>query len=305
LKKGILFAAAAYILWGVFPAYFKLLQSVPAIQIVGHRIIWSFIFLVALVAIRRELPALKAATTPRILGLYLIAGILLSVNWLVYVGSVNAGFVVEASLGYFINPLVSVLLGTLFLKEKLRPWQWVPVGLAALGVVYLTVSLGKLPWISLVLAFTFGLYGLMKKLTPLGSLHGLTLETVTIFIPALAFLLFCQANGTGAFGHASLLTNLLLALTGVVTAIPLLLFSAGAQRVPLSTMGLLQYFSPTLQFLFGVFMFGEPFDHNHLIGFSIIWAALIVFSVESYLAQRKIHIQATLKPEAENIMGAD
>lgn len=296
MKKGIIYAAIAYILWGAFPAYFKLIQAVPAMQIVGHRIIWSFFFLLAVVIARHELPALKAAATPRILALYLVAGILLSINWLTYVGAVNAGFVVEASLGYFINPLVSVLLGTLFLKEKLRPWQWVPIGLATAGVIYLTLSLGSLPWISLVLAVTFGLYGLMKKLTPLGSLHGLTLETVTIFIPALGYLLFTEASGVGAFGHASLLTSLLLALTGVVTAIPLLLFSSGAQRVPLSTMGLLQYISPTLQFLFGIFMFGEPFSHDRLIGFSIIWAALIFFTVESFLSQRKTRGNNNLAP---------
>ena len=199
---------------------------------------------------------------------------------------------VEASLGYFINPLVSVVLGVLFLREKLRPAQWVPLDLAAAGVIYLTVSLGSLPWLALVLAFSFGFYGLTKKLAPLGSLHGLTLETGAIFVPALVFLVFEQASGSGAFIQAGPLTTVLLALIGIVTAVPLLLFATGAKNVPLSTLGLLQYISPTIQFLIGVFVYGEPFSAGQVVGFGIIWAALILFTAESYLARRRAALAA-------------
>ena len=287
VKKGVIYVVAAYSLWGIFPLYFKALHSVPAFQITAHRIVWSLLVLILLVALRAELPALKAAIRPRILLMYLGAGLLLGVNWLTYVWSVNAGYVVEASLGYFINPLVSVLLGIIFLREKLRPWQWLPVGLAAAGVGYLAISYGSLPWIALVLASTFGLYGLMKKITPLGSLYGLTLETALIFLPALGYLLLEESQGSGAFGHINLLITILLSLAGVITVIPLLLFASGVRGVPLSTVGLLQYISPTFQFLMGVFLFKEPFTHDSLIGFCIIWLALAIFSGESLLAHRR------------------
>ena len=290
MNKGILAGAAAYALWGFFPIYFHALKDVSPVQVTAHRIVWSFLFLMLLVAARRELPALKAALTRRILLAYLAAGLLLSINWLAFVWGVGSGYVVEASLGYFINPLVSVVLGVVFLRERLRPAQWVPVTLAAAGVIYLTVSLGSPPWLALLLAFSFGFYGLTKKLAPLGSLPGLTLETGAIFVPALAFLLFEQAGGSGAFIQAGLLTTVLLALIGVVTAIPLLLFATAAKNVPLSTMGLLQFISPTIQFLIGVFLYGEPFTSSQVVGFAIIWAALILFTAESYLARRRAAI---------------
>src|SRR5450759_3710999 len=176
MNKGILYTAAAYLLWGIFPLYFKAIENVPAIQIVSHRIVWSLVFLVLIILALKQFGEFRAQLSPRIVGVYLIAGVLLSINWLTYVWSVNAGFVVEASLGYFINPLVSVLLGVIFLKEKMRPWQWVPFGIAAAGVIYLTLSRSSSLWVPLTLAFSFGLYGLMKKLTPLGSLYGLTVE---------------------------------------------------------------------------------------------------------------------------------
>jgi chloramphenicol-sensitive protein RarD len=287
MKKGTLFVFVSYVLWGFFPIYFKTLHLVSAFQIVAHRFIWSFLFLLLLVAIRRELGALKTAIKPRILLIYLGAGTVLAINWLTYIWSVNNGYLVEASLGYFINPLVSVLLGIIFLREKLRPAQWVPVGIAAAGVVYLTVSYGGLPWVSLVLAVSFGLYGLIKKTAPLGSLYGLTIETAMLILPAFGFLLFSEANGTGNFGHMGIIISLLLVFTGVVTAIPLLLFASGTREVPLSTVGLLQYISPTLQFLTGVFIFHEAFSRDHLIGFSIIWLALVIFSAESLISRRR------------------
>ena len=287
MKKGVWFVFASYVLWGFFPIYFKTLHVVSAFQIVAHRFIWSFLFLLLLVVLRREVGALKAAIKPRILLIYLGAGAVLAVNWTTYVWSVNNGYLVEASLGYFINPLVSVLLGIVFLREKLRPAQWLPVGIAAAGVVFLTVSYGGLPWVSLVLALSFGLYGLIKKTAPLGSLHGLTIETAMLILPAIGFLLYSEANGTGDFGHMGLTISLLLAFTGVVTAIPLLLFAAGTPKVPLSTVGLLQYVSPTLQFITGVFIFREAFSREHLIGFCIIWLALILFSAESLISRRR------------------
>jgi chloramphenicol-sensitive protein RarD len=286
MNKGILAGAAAYAIWGFFPIYFHALKDVSPVQVTAHRIVWSFLFLILLVALRRELRPLKAALTRRVLLAYLVAGVLLTVNWLAFVWGVGSGYVVEASLGYFINPLVNVVLGVVFLRERLRPAQWAPVILAAAGVVYLTVSLGSPPRLALLLAFTFGFYGLTKKLAPLGSLPGLTLETGTIFVPALAFLLLEQSTGSGAFIQAGLLPTILLALIGLVTAVPLLLFATAAKTIPLSTMGLLQFISPTLQFLIGVFLYGEPFTSSQVVGFAIIWAALILFSAESYLARR-------------------
>jgi len=286
VKKGILFALAGYAIWGFFPLYFKTLQAAPAFQIMAHRVVWSFVLLAAILLVRREVKTLLASVTPRIALLYAIAGFLLAINWVTYVWGVNSGFVVEASLGYFINPLVSVLLGVIFLQERLRTFQWVPVILAAAGVTYLTISMGKLPWIALVLAFSFGFYGLMKKITPLGTLHGLTLETAAVFLPALGFLMVEQVRGVGAFGNAGLGTTLLLIATGVVTVVPLLFFSAGTRLIPLSTIGLLQYITPTGQFFLGVFVFHEPFSSNRLIGFIVIWAALILFTAENLLHNR-------------------
>ncbi len=290
MNKGIFSALAAYLIWGVFPLYWKLLTNVSAMQIMTHRVVWSFLFVVVLLSLRHDWLRLRRALNRRTLLVYLLAGVLLAINWTIYIWSVNAGFILESSLGYFINPLVSVLLGVVFLREKLRPWQWFSVGLAALGVLYLTIAHGSLPWISLALACTFGLYGFIKKQAPLGSLTGLTLETAMIFLPALGFLLVAEANGSGAFGHISLLQNFLLIFTGVVTAIPLLLFSEGARRIPLATLGLLQYVSPTMQFLIGVLLYHEAFSPDRIVGFSIIWLALILYSAEGLLVrQRSLH----------------
>jgi chloramphenicol-sensitive protein RarD len=207
---------------------------------------------------------------------------------LVYVWAVNANFIVETSLGYFINPLLSVLMGVIFLRERLRPFQWLPVVLAASGVIYLAIAYGRLPWIALTLAFSFGTYGLVKKLAPLGSLYGLTLETGILFIPALIYLSYADRIGTGAFLHSSLTTNLLLIGAGVVTTVPLLMFASAAQRLPLSMVGIMQYIAPTLQFLLGVLVYKEPFDHTHLIGFGIVWVALILFAVENFWARATV-----------------
>ncbi|PKO07111.1 MAG: EamA family transporter RarD [Chloroflexi bacterium HGW-Chloroflexi-3] len=294
MKKGLIFVFSAYTLWGFFPVYFKFLHEAPALQIMSHRVTWSFIFLIFLIALRKEFSQILKSLTKKILLTYTIAGTLLAINWLTYVWGVNAGFVVETSLGYFINPLVSVVLGVVFLKEKLRNLQWIPVVLATIGVIYLAIDHGSLPWIALVLASTFGTYGLIKKIAPLPSIHGLTIETGAVLIPAVLFLLFVEFNGTAAFGHASSQTTFLLVLSGIITAIPLIFFASGAPKVPLTTIGILQYIAPTIQFLIGVFIYDEPFTTGKLIGFSIVWIALIIFTVEGLMnGYRSNHV---LKP---------
>lgn len=292
-NKGILFGAGAYLMWGVFPIYFKAIQNVPAVEIVFHRIAWSFVFTAILITIKKNWEHIRPAVrAPKTLAVYLIAACLLAVNWGVYVWAVNAGHVVEASLGYFINPLLSVALGVLLLREKLRLFQWIPIALAAAGVLYLTLQYGAPPWISLALATSFGLYGLMKKLAPLGSLEGLTLETAILFLPALGYLLFAESQGTGSFGHIGLTGTLLLAFTGVVTSLPLLLFASAARQIPLSLLGILQYIAPTCQFLLGVLLYREPFTQAQFVGFAAIWAALLMFTAESYLISRRTATQS-------------
>jgi chloramphenicol-sensitive protein RarD len=286
-NKGIWYGIAAYAMWGFFPIYWKLLQSVPALQVIGHRIGWSFALLMAYIFITRQWNDFRRAAFDRkTVGIYTVAGVLLSINWLVYVWGVNAGFIVETSLGYFINPLLSVLFGVIFLREKLRPLQWLPVVIAAIGVAYLTVTYGRLPWIALSLAVSFGLYGLVKKLSPLGSVYGLTLETGIVFPIAIVYLIVVQSTGAGEFLHNSPSVDLLLIGAGVVTTIPLLMFASAAKQIPLNMIGVLQYFAPTIQFLIGVFIYKEPFDSTRLVGFGIVWVALIIFWVENIIAHR-------------------
>lgn len=286
MNKGILYGVTVYVLWGFFPIYWKLLSHVPALQLLGHRIAWSFLLLLSVIFITKQWNEFRVTLNARTFRIYLIAALLIGVNWLTYVWAVNAGFIVETSLGYFINPLLSVLMGVLFLGERLRTMQWIPVALAAIGVAYLTVVYGQPPWISLLLAFTFGFYGLVKKLAPLGSVHGLTLETGILLLPALAYLGIVQANNTASFLHAGITSDLLMIGAGLVTTIPLLLFSSAAKRIPLTMIGILQYIAPTIQFLIGVFIYKETFDQSRLIGFGIVWLALIIFWVENYLANR-------------------
>ncbi len=292
MNKGILNGIAAYALWGLFPIYWKYLHQVPALQIIGHRIGWSFLLLIVVILLTKQWREFRlAALTSKTIGIYSIAAILLSFNWLIYVWGVNAGFIVETSLGYFINPLFSVLLGVLFLRERLRPAQWIPIGLAAAGVIYLTLTYGRPPWIALSLAFTFGLYGLVKKLSPLGSLYGLTLETAIVFPIALVYLAFVEFTGTGSFLHEGARTDVLLIGTGIVTSVPLLMFASAARQIPLTMIGVLQYIAPTLQFLIGVFVYHELFNQSRMIGFSLVWLALLIFWLENYLANRRIPVQ--------------
>jgi chloramphenicol-sensitive protein RarD len=288
MNKGTLYAIGAYGLWGIFPIYWKLIQTVPALEIIGHRILWTFVFLALVLTLMKDWTNLKSAIRERKMILtFCLSALLLGINWLVYVWGVNAGFIVETSLGYFINPLVNVLLGVVFLREKLRPGQWLPVGLAFLGVLYLTISYGALPWIGLTLAFSFGTYGFIKKTAPLGSLHGLTLETGLMCLLALPYLAFLESSGQAAFGHQTPLTTSLLLLAGVATGVPLLLFGAAARRIQLSALGFIQYIAPTLQFLIGVLVYGEDFTQDRMIGFSLIWLALLIYSLEGITARRK------------------
>ncbi len=286
MNRGILSGIGAYALWGFFPIYWKLLHHVPAVELIGHRIAWSFLLLTAVILISGQWSEFRSTFQARTVAIYLIASLLIGVNWLTYVWAVNAGHIVETSLGYFINPLFSVLLGLIILRERLRPVQWLPIVLAFIGVAFLTIQFGQPPWIALVLAVTFAFYGLVKKLAPLSSLYGLTLETGILFIPAVAYLVFVQAAGTGMFLHTGVASDWLMIGAGLVTTVPLLLFASAARQIPLTMMGVLQYLAPTIQFLIGVLVYKEVFDSTRLIGFSIVWLALIIFWLENYWASR-------------------
>jgi chloramphenicol-sensitive protein RarD len=295
VKKGVLLAIGAYGLWGIFPLYWKQLLEVPAPEIIGHRIVWSLVFAFAVILFKKQLPMmLRTISNPRMVIIYGIAAGLLTVNWTTYVWGVNAGYVVEASLGYFINPLVSVVLGVLFFRERLRLLQWVAILLAGLGVAYLTFRYGSLPWIGLILAFSFGTYGLIKKRAPLAALEGLTLELCLLFIPATLYLLRLESIGSGTFGHAAF-SSVLLAFGGIITATPLLMFAGAARRIPLSMVGILQYIAPTLQFSIGVWVYGEEFSRTRLTGFCFIWAALVIYSVEGLMARRRKNLPVLVK----------
>jgi chloramphenicol-sensitive protein RarD len=284
MRTGILSAASAFLCWGLFPLYFHAIGEVPPLQILAHRMLWSLLFLVIVLAVRRQWGWLGQVRQPRIFGSFIASAVLLSVNWLIYIWAVNNGHVIEASLGYFINPLVNISLGYLLLKERLRPAQWMAIAVAALGVAWLTWQAGTVPWIALALAFSFGGYGLLRKTAALGALEGLSFETMVLFPLAAAYVIWLTINGQNAFINTdSTSTRLLLMAAGPITAIPLLLFASGARQIPLSVLGLLQYLSPTLQFLLGVWIFHEAFTADRLVGFVLIWAALALFAIEGLL----------------------
>jgi chloramphenicol-sensitive protein RarD len=289
MKRGPLLAAGAYLLWGMLPIYWRALVDVPALEILLHRIVWSLAVVLALLALRRDWRWLAdGLRRPAVFRVFLITAVLLAVNWLVYLWANNNGHIVETSLGYFITPLVSVVLGLLVLRERMRRGQWLSVGIAAAGVLFLVLTASGWLWISLLLALSFGFYGLLRKTARLGSLEGLTVEMVILFLPALGYLLYLSSSGQAAFAAGDASTTALLAFSGVVTAVPLLLFASGARLVPLTTLGLLQYIAPTMQFSIGVFVYDEPFDTTRLIGFSIVWLALAVYWVEGYLHRRRM-----------------
>jgi chloramphenicol-sensitive protein RarD len=279
--RGFTAAVGAFTIWGVLPLYLHALTTVPALQITAHRVSWACVFTIAVLAVRRELPNLLAVLRNRAVCLRLVSSAaLITINWTVYAWAVTHGHVIESSLGYFINPLVNVLLGVVVLSERLTRPQWCAVAFAATGVAYLTVLAGGLPWIAVALALSFGLYGLVRKVTPVDALLGLTVETLIITPVALALLAFNHVNDTGAFEHASTTIKVLLACSGVVTVIPLVLFAVGARLLPYSTVGLLQYIAPTLQLVIGVLVYHEPFLGPQVLGFAFIWTALLVYGVE-------------------------
>ena len=282
MRTGILSAALAFLCWGLFPLYFHALNEVPPMQIMVHRVVWSLIFLMAVLSVRGQWKWLgPLMRQPRVVGSFAISALLLSGNWLLYIWAVNNGHVIESSLGYFINPLVNVMLGYVVLKERLRRGQWMAIALAAAGVAWLAWDAGRMPWIALVLAASFGLYGLMRKTAALGALEGLSFETMLLFPFALAYVGWLTLNGDNAFlNTASDSTRWLLVAAGPITAIPLLLFANGARQIPLSVLGLLQYIGPTIQFALGIFLFHEAFTSGKLVGFLMIWSALALYAAE-------------------------
>ncbi len=290
MKKysGVLAAAGAYILWGLLPAYWKLLSGVPAYEILSHRMLWSLLLTLGIIVLlgRKEI-FFRAAGERKNLITFSTTALLLAINWLLYIWAVNAGFIVEASLGYFINPLINVLFGMVFFRERLRALQWVAIAFAVLGVLYLTFYYGRFPWIAMVLAVTFAIYGLLHKQNPLGALDGLCLETAVFFVPCLVLLLgleYVQVQG-GSFGHIGLYGSLLLAGAGIITTIPLLLFGYAAHKIPLSTLGLLQYMAPSINLILGVFVYGEDFSRQRMFGFLLIWVGLALYLAENMLCR--------------------
>jgi chloramphenicol-sensitive protein RarD len=282
--KGVLAAIVAFALWGVLPAYWKALDQAPAHEILCHRMFWSLILTLGLIQLRGRMSAfLGAFTVRRNRVVYTISGLLLAVNWLLYIWAVNAGFIVEASLGYFINPLINVVFGMVFFGEKMRPVQWVALLFAFLGVLYLTVYYGKFPWIALVLACSFATYGLLHKKSDLGALDALCLETAVLFVPAAVVLAALGIRGEGSFFSFGVTHSLFLVGAGVVTTIPLLLFGYAAKRIPLSTLGLFQYLAPSINLIIGVFVYNEDFPQARLIGFLMVWGGLLLFMMENIL----------------------
>ena len=287
-NKGLLFGISAYIIWGLLPLYWQLVEEAGAYEILAHRGIWSLLICISLLALRKQLKsAYVMVRSSRTLSLLFLASGLLTINWGVYIWSVTVNRVVEAALGYYITPLINVTFGVLLLREKLRPAQWIAVALAAAGVVILTLGYGSLPWIALVLAISWGSYSLIKKSLNLGALETLSLETLFAFLPNLVFLFIIQGNGSAEFGSTWSI-SLLLFGAGAATVIPLLLFNGSTTRLPLSTVGLLQYITPTIMFFIGIFINNEDISKTKVIGFAFIWLALAVLSRDLYRSSRPL-----------------
>jgi chloramphenicol-sensitive protein RarD len=290
-RQGTLYGASAYLLWGLFPIYWPLLEPSTALEVLAHRVVWSLVVVVVLLGITRRLAYVQAAIKDRRrLAQIAVAAVVVAVNWGTYIYGVTNDRVLETSLGYFVNPIVTVLLGVLVLGERLRPAQWTALGLAFLAVVVLTVENGSPPWIALILAFSFGTYGLLKKTAGVGAVEGLAIETGVLLPVAAAYVAFLGVTGAGTFGSEGPAHAAPLAGAGIVTAVPLLLFGAAASRVPLTTLGMLQYFAPTVQFLLGVTLFDEPLPPVKLLGFVLVWAALVLFTSDVVRHHRRQRI---------------
>ena len=289
MRTGIIYATLAFLCWGLFPLYFHALDEVPAGQILAHRVLWSLLFLLVVLTVRRQWKWIPdIIRRPKVVAFFAASALLLSVNWLIYIWSVNHGHVIDASLGYFINPLVNVMLGYLVLGERLRRLQWAAIAVAAAGVLWLTWQAGTVPWIALALAATFGGYGLLRKTASLGALEGLAFETMLLFPLALAYVIWLTMHGANVFiTTPSNSTRWLLVAAGPITAIPLLMFAAGARRIPMAVLGMLQYIGPTIQFLLGVWLFHEVFTVDRLVGFSLIWGALALYAAEGLYRARR------------------
>ena len=288
MNQGLIYASLGYIIWGLLPVYWKSLGQVSSLEILCHRMIWSVPFLLIILGLKKRWKWVKEIRrNPRQVRIYLVSALLLSVNWITYVYSVISGRIVESSLGYFINPLIYVVLGMIFLGERLRKFQIVAVFLALIGVIYLTFFYGSFPWIALVLALTFGFYGLIRKTGCLEALEGLTLETAIMFFPAVFVLFLLNVRSGISFAGSNMDLNLLLILAGPATALPLLLFAEGARRISLASLGILQYIAPFLQFLIGILVYQESFNKQRLIGFCLIWIALAIYTAESYKFYKK------------------
>jgi chloramphenicol-sensitive protein RarD len=279
-------AVVAYLIWGLFPLYWHLLHDVPSAQVIAHRIVWSCVLLLLMVWWMRRRGTPWPAMDGAVVAVYALAAVLIGGNWFLYIWGVGHDRVLETSLGYFLTPLVNVLLGVVVLHERLRPAQWAAVGIATIGIAYLAVAVGGVPWIAIGLAVSFGSYGLLKKRAPLAALQGLTLETAVLWLPAAALIAAGAFAGWGAFPSGVPATDGYLVLGGLVTVVPLLLFASAVRLVPLSTVGILQYISPSIQFLLGVALFHEPFSAAKLVGFAMIWGALALYAAEG-LWQRK------------------
>ncbi len=281
-RVGVTCGIAAYGFWGLVPIYFKAVRHVPALEVLAHRIVWSVVFLLVLTLIERNWGAVRSCLrSPRALLTLSVTTLLIAVNWVGFIWAVANDQVMQASLGYFINPLVNVLLGFVFLRERLRRWQGLSVALATIGVLYLTFAAGQFPALGLLLAGTFGFYGLLRKVVKIEALVGLTIETCLLLVPALAFLTWQIVQGSAAFGSGSLRTDLLCMAAGLVTAVPLLWFAAAARRLRLATMGFLQYLAPTGHFLLAVWAYGEPFARANAIAFGLIWTALVIYTLDA------------------------
>jgi chloramphenicol-sensitive protein RarD len=296
-RDGVLYGAAAYLLWGVFPLFFPLLKPAGPVEILAQRIVWSLVAVVAVLAVSRSFDSFRAVLGDRRkLGLLAIAAVLIAVNWGTFIYAVNSDHVIESSLGYFITPLVSAAFGVLVFREHLRPRQGLALGIGALAVIVLAVDYGRLPWIALVLAASFGSYGLVKKIVDVGAAESLAVETLILLVPAIATVVALQASGTGTFTHHAPGHALLLMASGPITAVPLLLFSASVTRVPLTVIGMLQYLAPVLQFLVGLVIVGEAMPASRWIGFGLVWAALVVLSGDLLHAARRTRIAAVQEP---------